>query len=151
MVDNRIVDAYFNHGDSWESFREWNALGAGMPVVMNEKEHVVQYYHVPSLSGIQIYGEDSPQISLATLPPTSTRAPIPSRLAAGDQPRSSCRKTPAAASAVDCHGIGRLVEFQKLVDGEQSPCPAFSFRDYRVLFWGGDVHKTNRFHDLVLT
>lgn len=99
MVDNRIVDAYFNHGDSWESFREWNALGTGMPVVMNEKEHVVQYYHVPSLSGIQIYGEDSPQISLATLPPTSTRAPIPSRLAAG---------------ANLAHHVGRLRRLRRL-------------------------------------
>ncbi|KAL5069129.1 hypothetical protein RYX36_020016 [Vicia faba] len=45
---------YFVLGDLWESFREWSAYGAGVPLVLNDKDSVVQYY-VPYLSGIQIY------------------------------------------------------------------------------------------------
>ncbi|XP_057447826.1 uncharacterized protein LOC130739521 [Lotus japonicus] len=45
---------YFVLGDLWESFREWSAYGAGVPLVLNGNDSVVQYY-VPFLSGIQIY------------------------------------------------------------------------------------------------
>ncbi|XP_028758130.1 uncharacterized protein LOC114717199 [Neltuma alba] len=45
---------YFVLGDLWESFREWSAYGAGVSLVLNDKDSVVQYY-VPYLSGIQIY------------------------------------------------------------------------------------------------
>ncbi|KAL5063684.1 hypothetical protein RYX36_025421 [Vicia faba] len=48
------VPPYFVLGDLWESFREWSAYGAGVPLVLNDKDSVVQYY-VPYLSGIQIY------------------------------------------------------------------------------------------------
>ncbi|KAL5102343.1 hypothetical protein RYX36_006670 [Vicia faba] len=34
--------------------REWSAYGAGVPLILNDKDSVVQYY-VPYLSGIQIY------------------------------------------------------------------------------------------------
>jgi len=47
---------YFVLGDLWESFREWSAYGAGVPLVLNDKDSVVQYY-VPYLSGIQIYSQ----------------------------------------------------------------------------------------------
>lgn len=47
---------YFVLGDLWESFKEWSAYGAGVPLVLNDSDSVVQYY-VPYLSGIQIYGE----------------------------------------------------------------------------------------------
>ncbi|KAE9595444.1 hypothetical protein Lal_00031293 [Lupinus albus] len=46
---------YFALGDLWESFREWSAYGAGVPLVVNDNDSVVQYY-VPYLSAIQIYG-----------------------------------------------------------------------------------------------
>ncbi|OIW04832.1 hypothetical protein TanjilG_13680 [Lupinus angustifolius] len=46
---------YFVLGDLWESFREWSAYGAGVPLVVNDNDSVVQYY-VPYLSAIQIYG-----------------------------------------------------------------------------------------------
>ncbi|XP_047332551.1 uncharacterized protein LOC124936131 [Impatiens glandulifera] len=45
---------YFILGDLWESFGEWSAYGAGVPLVMNDIDSVVQYY-VPYLSGIQLY------------------------------------------------------------------------------------------------
>ncbi|WCJ24474.1 hypothetical protein M5689_006433 [Euphorbia peplus] len=47
---------YFMLGDLWESFKEWSAYGAGVPVTLNDSDSVVQYY-VPYLSAIQIYGE----------------------------------------------------------------------------------------------
>ncbi|KAF5450923.1 hypothetical protein F2P56_031235 [Juglans regia] len=47
---------YFVLGDLWESFREWSAYGAGVPLILNDSDCVVQYY-VPYLSGIQIYGK----------------------------------------------------------------------------------------------
>ncbi|XVF09550.1 hypothetical protein REPUB_Repub07fG0103900 [Reevesia pubescens] len=47
---------YFTLGDLWESFKEWSAYGAGVPLVLDGSDGVVQYY-VPYLSGIQLYGE----------------------------------------------------------------------------------------------
>ncbi|KAL0003898.1 hypothetical protein SO802_011459 [Lithocarpus litseifolius] len=47
---------YFELGDLWESFKEWSAYGAGVPLILNDSDSVVQYY-VPYLSGIQIYEE----------------------------------------------------------------------------------------------
>ncbi|XP_059655480.1 uncharacterized protein LOC132302590 [Cornus florida] len=49
---------YFVLGDLWESFKEWSAYGAGVPLILNDSDCVVQYY-VPYLSGIQIYGNSA--------------------------------------------------------------------------------------------
>ncbi|XP_057471210.1 uncharacterized protein LOC130773249 [Actinidia eriantha] len=49
---------YFVLGDLWESFKEWSAYGAGVPLVLNGSDSVVQYY-VPYLSGIQLYIDPS--------------------------------------------------------------------------------------------
>ncbi|XP_009595842.1 uncharacterized protein [Nicotiana tomentosiformis] len=49
---------YFILGDLWESFGEWSAYGAGVPLVLNQSDCVVQYY-VPYLSGIQLYVDPS--------------------------------------------------------------------------------------------
>lgn len=49
---------FFMLGDLWESFKEWSAYGAGVPLVLNGSDSVVQYY-VPYLSAIQLYA-DSP-------------------------------------------------------------------------------------------
>ncbi|XP_058082840.1 uncharacterized protein LOC131230846 [Magnolia sinica] len=49
---------YYNLGDLWESFKEWSAYGAGVPLVLNGSDSVVQYY-VPYLSGIQLYVDSS--------------------------------------------------------------------------------------------
>ncbi|CAI9774292.1 unnamed protein product [Fraxinus pennsylvanica] len=40
--------------DLWESLKEWSVYGAGVPLVLNEKDRIIQYY-VPYLSGIQLY------------------------------------------------------------------------------------------------
>lgn len=49
---------YFTLGDLWESFKEWSVYGAGVPLVLDGSDCVVQYY-VPYLSGIQLYGEST--------------------------------------------------------------------------------------------
>ncbi|WOK93377.1 hypothetical protein Cni_G02074 [Canna indica] len=46
---------FFVLADLWESFAEWSAYGAGVPLVLNDTDSVIQYY-VPFLSGIQLYG-----------------------------------------------------------------------------------------------
>ncbi|KAK6913717.1 Protein of unknown function DUF789 [Dillenia turbinata] len=48
------INPYFVLGDLWESFKEWSVYGAGVPLVLNGSESVIQYY-VPYLSGIQLY------------------------------------------------------------------------------------------------
>ncbi|XP_038892909.1 uncharacterized protein LOC120081811 [Benincasa hispida] len=49
---------YFVLGDLWEAFKEWSAYGAGVPLLLNNTDGVVQYY-VPYLSGIQLYAMES--------------------------------------------------------------------------------------------
>ncbi|RVW20466.1 hypothetical protein CK203_110137 [Vitis vinifera] len=61
---------YFELGDLWESFKEWSAYGAGVPLVLNDSDCVVQYY-VPYLSGIQIYG-NSMKSSVKSRHPSQT-------------------------------------------------------------------------------
>ena len=47
-------NTYFVLEDLWESFAEWSAYGAGVPLHMHGSDSTVQYY-VPYLSGIQLY------------------------------------------------------------------------------------------------
>lgn len=47
---------FFFLSDLWDSFKEWSAYGAGVPLILNDSDCVVQYY-VPYLSGIQLYGD----------------------------------------------------------------------------------------------
>lgn len=49
---------YFCLGDLWEAFNEWSFYGAGVPLVLNGKDSVIQYY-VPYLSAIQLYADPS--------------------------------------------------------------------------------------------
>ncbi|KAJ9559272.1 hypothetical protein OSB04_013886 [Centaurea solstitialis] len=56
--DHERDQPYFVLGDLWESFREWSAYGAGVPLILNESDYVVQYY-APFLSAIQLYVDPS--------------------------------------------------------------------------------------------
>lgn len=47
---------FFVLSDLWASFKEWSAYGAGVPLLLNDSDSVVQYY-VPYLSGIQLYAD----------------------------------------------------------------------------------------------
>lgn len=54
--------SYFALNDLWESFKEWSAYGAGVPLLLDQRESVVQYY-VPYLSAIQLYGQPTEKLS----------------------------------------------------------------------------------------
>lgn len=56
--DGGECQPYFVLGDLWESFKEWSAYGAGVPLLLNDTDSVVQYY-VPYLSGMQLYANPS--------------------------------------------------------------------------------------------
>ncbi|CAI8619634.1 unnamed protein product [Vicia faba] len=59
------LQPYFVLGDLWESFKEWSAYGAGVPLVLSGNESVTQYYNV-SLSAIQLYIDPSnPSVRLS--------------------------------------------------------------------------------------
>ncbi|KAL0326971.1 UNVERIFIED_CONTAM: hypothetical protein Sangu_1775100 [Sesamum angustifolium] len=49
---------FFVLSDLWESFNEWSAYGVGVPIILNDRDGVVQYY-VPYLSGLQLYADPS--------------------------------------------------------------------------------------------
>lgn len=53
---------YYELADLWEAFGEWSAYGAGVPLLLNGTDGVVQYY-VPFLSAIQLYGSRLPSSS----------------------------------------------------------------------------------------
>ncbi|KAF8105585.1 hypothetical protein N665_0157s0157 [Sinapis alba] len=54
-------NTYFVLEDLWESFAEWSAYGAGVPLHMHGSDSTVQYY-VPYLSGIQLYADPSKKV-----------------------------------------------------------------------------------------
>lgn len=47
-------EGYFRLGELWDRYDEWSAYGAGVPILLNSGETVIQYY-VPYLSALQIY------------------------------------------------------------------------------------------------
>ncbi|XP_051215770.1 uncharacterized protein [Lolium perenne] len=49
---------FFFLGDLWEAFNEWSFYGAGVPLLLNGSDSVIQYY-VPYLSAIQLYTDPS--------------------------------------------------------------------------------------------
>ncbi|CAH9136755.1 unnamed protein product [Cuscuta epithymum] len=64
---------YFILDDLWESYKEWSAYGAGVPLVLNESDSVIQYY-VPYLSGIQLYIDPSRPVAGSRRPSKETDA-----------------------------------------------------------------------------
>ncbi|KAB5538165.1 hypothetical protein DKX38_015698 [Salix brachista] len=95
MRERRTCDVefepYFVLGDLWESFKEWSAYGAGVPLILNDSDCVVQYY-VPYLSGIQIYAD-------------STKMPPKLRLL-GEDSDSDCRDSSSDGSSDYDHERG---------------------------------------------
>ncbi|XP_007035708.2 PREDICTED: uncharacterized protein LOC18603585 [Theobroma cacao] len=83
---------YFVLEDLWESFKEWSAYGAGVHLLLNGSDSVVQYY-VPYLSGIQLYIDPS--------------RPSPRQRRPGEESDTeSSRETSSDGSGSDC-GTGR--------------------------------------------
>ncbi|XVE65565.1 hypothetical protein DITRI_Ditri08aG0009900 [Diplodiscus trichospermus] len=83
---------YFVLEDLWESFKEWSAYGAGVPLLLNGSDSVMQYY-VPYLSGIQLYIDPSRP---------SLRQSRPGE----ESDTESSRETSSDSSNSDC-GVGR--------------------------------------------
>nr|XP_012573290.1 uncharacterized protein LOC101510957 isoform X2 [Cicer arietinum] len=81
---------YYVLDDLWESFKEWSAYGAGVPLVLNGNESVTQYYNV-SLSAIQLYIDPSKP---------STRL----RKSSQESDSESPRETSSDSSSGYCHG-----------------------------------------------
>lgn len=50
---------YFTLGDLWNSFDEWSAYGAGVPIHLEETQETLVQYYVPYLSAIQIFTSNS--------------------------------------------------------------------------------------------
>ncbi|KAI5385343.1 uncharacterized protein LOC127101107 isoform X2 [Lathyrus oleraceus] len=73
--------SYFALNDLWESFKEWSAYGAGVPLLLDQRESVVQYY-VPYLSAIQLYGQPTEK--------SSAKPRYTSEDSDGDYYRDSC-------------------------------------------------------------
>ncbi|KAG1368131.1 5-hydroxytryptamine receptor 1F [Cocos nucifera] len=78
---------YFTLGNLWDSFKEWSAYGAGVPLVLNDSDCVVQYY-VPYLSGIQLYGEATSQAISSWRP--------------GEESDGDCYKDSSSDGSSDC-------------------------------------------------
>ncbi|KAL5782203.1 hypothetical protein ACOSP7_007232 [Xanthoceras sorbifolium] len=85
---------YFVLSDLWESFKEWSAYGAGVPLLLDGSESVKQYY-VPYLSGIQLYIDPSR---------TSSRL---SKRPGEDSDAESSRETSSDGSSD--HGVERRI------------------------------------------
>uniref|UniRef100_A0ACD5VIF6 Uncharacterized protein n=1 Tax=Avena sativa TaxID=4498 RepID=A0ACD5VIF6_AVESA len=66
-VDGEREKPYFVLGDLWEAYKEWSAYGAGVPLVLDGCDGVVQYY-VPYLSAVELYGDPA-----VLQPPSNTR------------------------------------------------------------------------------
>ncbi|KAL4386756.1 hypothetical protein GQ457_09G024310 [Hibiscus cannabinus] len=94
---------YFVLEDLWESFKEWSAYGAGVPLLLNGSDSVIQYY-VPYLSGIQLYIDPS-------RPSTRLRRP------GEESDTESSRETSSDGSNSDS-GMGRRANH--VVQGSQS-------------------------------
>ncbi|XVF28254.1 hypothetical protein REPUB_Repub15cG0013800 [Reevesia pubescens] len=83
---------YFVLEDLWKSFKKWSAYGAGVPLLLNGSDSVMQYY-VPYLSGIQLYIDPS-------------RPSLTQRRPGEESDTESSRETSSDGSNSDC-GIGR--------------------------------------------
>lgn len=46
--------ACFSLSDLWKFYKDWSCFGAGVPILLNSGDSVLQYYS-PSLSALQIY------------------------------------------------------------------------------------------------
>ncbi|KAL2556620.1 hypothetical protein Fot_01359 [Forsythia ovata] len=88
--------------DLWESLKEWSVYGAGVPLVLNEKDRIIQYY-VPYLSGIQLYVDSKK-------PPSRLRRP-------GEESDAESSRETSSAGSSDCEADRRS---KSIVDGSRN-------------------------------
>uniref|UniRef100_A0A5B7BKY5 DUF789 domain-containing protein n=1 Tax=Davidia involucrata TaxID=16924 RepID=A0A5B7BKY5_DAVIN len=90
---------YYCLGDLWESFREWSVYGVGVPLLLNGRDSIIQYY-VPFLSGIQLYIDP-------LKPPTRLRRP-------GEESDAESSRETSSGGSSDCEADRRA---KCVVDG----------------------------------
>ncbi|CAI9291938.1 unnamed protein product [Lactuca saligna] len=90
---------YFLLGDLWESFKEWSAYGVGVPLLLNERDSVVQYY-APSLSAIQLYVDPASSTTTIRRPGEDSDCES-SRTTSSDESYEAVARGPRAAENVD--------------------------------------------------
>ncbi|KAF5931415.1 hypothetical protein HYC85_032288 [Camellia sinensis] len=93
---------YYCLEDLWESFSEWSVYGVGVPLLLNGKDRIIQYY-VPFLSGIQLYVD-------------SLKSPSRLRRPGEESDAESSRETSSGGSS-DCEADRRA---KYVVDGSRS-------------------------------
>lgn len=115
---------YYTLDDLWDSFKEPSAYGAGVPLVLNGSDSVVQYY-VPFLSAIQLYA-------------VSSRSTIGKRYCGAESEASDCEyfrdtssETSSDSEAERGHKCShQLFGFDRLTIGNQTKgCQECSFSD----------------------
>ncbi|KAL5197917.1 hypothetical protein ABZP36_001429 [Zizania latifolia] len=118
---------YFCLGDLWEAFNEWSFYGAGVHLMLNGRDSVIQYY-VPYLSAIQLYAESSK---------LSTRI----RHAWEESDEESMDTSSESSSGIDADQLRGLSleatcqlengDFQREDGGSQLPstCPIFEYME----------------------
>ncbi|KAK3020561.1 hypothetical protein RJ639_046911 [Escallonia herrerae] len=79
-------------GDLWETFREWSVYGVGVPLLLNGKDSIIQYY-VPFLSGMQLYVDPSK-------PPQRLRRP-------GEESDAESSRETSSGGSSDCEADRR--------------------------------------------
>ncbi|KAL6850369.1 hypothetical protein ACP4OV_020996 [Aristida adscensionis] len=120
--------AYYELADLWEAFREWSAYGAGVPLLLNGTDGVVQYY-VPFLSAIQLYASPSSKRQLSADSDSSsaedtssdTSSEIDNEQATGIRDRCTANKICA-----DQEGFSS----DDSESGNQDSCPVFQYMEH---------------------
>ncbi|XP_051141921.1 uncharacterized protein LOC127258902 [Andrographis paniculata] len=105
---------FFYLEDLWESFNEWSVYGAGVPLLLNGKDSIQQYY-VPFLSGIQLYADPSMHSSCV-------------RGSSDNSYAESYRQTGGASSSINSEGDRRsasilnsnMQRLNRLASGDKS-------------------------------
>ncbi|CAI9767840.1 unnamed protein product [Fraxinus pennsylvanica] len=97
-----VSHPFFCLDDLWESLKEWSVYGAGVPLVLNEKDRITQYY-VPYLSGIQLYIDSKK-------PHSQLRRP-------GEESDAESSMETSSASSSDCEADRRS---KSIVDGSRN-------------------------------
>ncbi|XP_024394749.1 uncharacterized protein [Physcomitrium patens] len=111
---------YFNLGDLWDSFDEWSAYGAGVPLTLNGDESVVQYY-VPYLSALQLYTVPSrrPDRPAGYRHPGSESDTCSEASSDGEGEKSSHSYDVAESSSLNLGNSSRLVASTYISDNDE--------------------------------
>ncbi|XP_058222613.1 uncharacterized protein LOC131332417 [Rhododendron vialii] len=121
------VQPYYCLGDLWESFREWSVYGAGVPLLLNGKDSIMQYY-VPFLSGIQLYVDPRARIRRP-----GEESDVESSRETSSAGSSDCEAERRAKSVVD-----GSCSHQKLVNLNSQRMNGLSLRDKSVMSSSSD-------------